>query len=237
MISKNLKTMSLEPKKVVWDGSDIGSIDNSIILHKKFEYNTNFEFLVEEFGKVKTIKVKIVKYKNDLPFIIEEMKEFFNIRQTGKHKGRYKNEPCIIVYVNGDIPLDTYLTTVPFNNLSEEFIHQVRNIYIFRWFMCLTCNFTTIIDVRFEDGHTSPICYREGTCSFSIDNSKSKISKIVVKKWFNNNLILLDDYMKAFVEDKDINLIKFKLLEIIKKYDRNLIYLSNAVFDRLIQMT
>lgn len=231
------KSMSYEPKEVSWDGSDIGPIDNSIILHKKFEYNTNIDFVVDDSGKSKLVKVKIIKYKNDLPFIIDEMKYFFNIKQTGKHKGTYKNEPCIIVYVNGDITLDTYLTEVPFNRLSEDFITQVRNIYIFRWFMCLTCNFSTIIDVRNEDGHDFPICYREGSCSFSIDNNKSKISKTIIKKWFKNDYILLDDCMKAFVYDKDANLIKFKLLEIIKKYDRNLIYLSNAVFDRLIQMS
>lgn len=227
--------MSIEPKKVSWDGTDIGSIDNSLSLNKKFEYEEQMSMWIDDDGMHKLWQVRIIKFKNDVPLILEEMKEYFGLERTGKHKGTYKGVECIIIDAEGDISLDLYLRNCIKNKkLPDTFIEKVRRIYVLRWVMCMTCNYETIIDIRTVGYKMYPVCYQEQNCVLNTEINKAKIPEKVIRKWFDNDYVIFDNYKIDFLKGKTPEQIKFKLMDIIKKYDPKLIPWTNNVYERVL---
>lgn len=227
----------MKPIQLKWDGSDIGPIDENIYDCKQFENDHVLTLWYQTpKGEFKLSQVKILKYKNEIPIIVDECKQLFGLKKVGKHKASLKDNLIILIRYQGDVSLITYFKnmSISYKNAGSPFIHEMRKIFIFRWFMCLVNNFENIIEVRTGTAMNHPISYRENNFNYDSTSFCTRIPKTIIKKWFDNDELLVDSMITDFIKDKDISILRFEIQKIIMKFDKNLISWNNGIFERLI---
>lgn len=240
----------IDSKLKVWTGSDIGDIDKYVISH--FEDNIYFVKL----NNNNIIKVKLVKYKNNIPFIIEELKPYFGIDIFYHYKCKYKNINYIMYYLEKDMTLPEYQIYALKENktFSKFFIDTLRELFIFKYLLCVKNNREDNIIVRYMK-NLEPYtinCRAEAiyptflcTNNFILDENdlSGQIPTKVIREWFNpsgnfkeieNKFAsdIFDKEIKAFVSK--INLIEFdtKIREIFKKYNQDPAWI-NSIKNRI----
>jgi len=220
-----------------WDGSNIGAIDEHLFdVHKKDDDHILTIWSLNKKGGPKLCQVKILKYKNDVPLIIDECKPLFGIRKIGKHKATLKEHLIILIQYQEDIPIKRYLLEM---GLSPEktgvhFIEEIRKLFVFRWFLCLNNNFENTVEVRTGSGMNYPISCRENTFNYDSCSAATRIPKTVIKTWFNDDEDLVEDYISDFIRDKDISVLRFSIQKIIMRFDKQLISWNNAIFEKML---
>lgn len=228
----------MKPINFIWDGSDIGNIDENIYDCKEIEkdhvltlWGTNNK------GEFKLVNVKILKYKNEIPIIVDECKPLFGLKKVGKHKAMLKNTPILLIRYQGDVSLQRYFRDMSLTpkKAGAPFVNEMRKLFIFRWFMCLVNNFENTIEVRTGTSINHPISCKENMFNYDSTSFSTRIPKNIIKKWFDDNDILVDDLIIDFIKDKDISILRFEIQKIIMKFDKNLISWNNGIFERLIE--
>jgi len=233
----NSNQIKMKPIQLKWDGSDIGAIDENIYDCKQFDNDHVLTLWYQNSkGEFKLSQVKILKYKNEIPIIIDECKPLFGLKKVGKHKAILKDNPIILVRYQGDVSLSRYFKDmgITYKKAGEPFIHELRKIFIFRWFMCLVNNFENIIEVRTGTAMNHPISYKENSFNYDSTSFSTRIPKTIIKKWFNNDELLVDTMITEFIKEKDISILRFEIQKIIMKFDKNLISWNNGIFERFI---
>jgi hypothetical protein len=222
---------------ITWDGSDIGAIDNYIYQCQKLEDDHILTLVtLNSKGVVKFIHAKILRYKNEIPFIVDECKPLFGLQKIGKHKATLKDVKIVLVRFQGDVSMKKYFKDTGLNptKTGSYFVSELRKIFAFRWLMCLNCNYENTIEVRTGTGINHPISCRENTFNYDSLSLATRIPKTVIKTWFNNDDTLLDKVITEMVKDKDPSMFRFKIQEIIMKFDKHLISWNNGIFDKIL---
>ena len=229
-----------------WDGSDIGNITEYVLSHKKIEYG-NFIDIWTRVIKVKKsgeqteinklLPVKILKFKNEIPLIADEFKSIFKLPQTGLHKATFSGTECIIQKAVDDIPLDKYIEKTPKTRIRPLFHSEIRKIFVFRWLMCLNCNYENRLDVRLDGETAFPISCKETTFSLNGDKNACRIPKTVLKEWFDNKEENFQDTVRELLGERDPNYLKIEILKIINKYSNKYIGWANSIYNKVIQFT
>lgn len=228
---------SMAGLNLTWDGSDIGAIDNYIYQCQKFEDDHILTLLtITSKGIAKFIHAKILKYKNEIPFIIDECKPLFGLQKTGKHKATLKETKVTLVKFQGDISLKKYITDT---NLKAEkmglyFLTEMRKLLAFRWLMCLNNNWENTIEVRTGAGINYPISCRENTFNYDAMSLATRIPKTLIKTWYNDDEFLADQTIGDLVKGKDVSMLRFEIQKIIMKFDKDLVSWSNSIFDKIL---
>jgi hypothetical protein len=229
--------MDKTPIKFTWDGSDIGPIDKSIYSCIKSEDDhILYIWTKNQKGEPKLIPVKILRYKNDIPIIIDECKPLFGIKKVGKHKAILKSVPIILIRYQGDISLKRYLidTMLTPEKTGKYFIEEIRKVFAFRWLMCLNNNFENTIEVRTGVGINYPISCRENTFNYDSSSVSTRIPKTIIHTWFENKDELVDTTISILIKEKDLSVLRFEIQKIIKKFDKHLISWNNSIFEKLL---
>ena len=226
---------SVKGLELKWDNSDIGPIDDSIVFYSK-KYDEDLLYVWErKKTKVMLTPIRIIKFKDDIPFIVEEFKKLFLIPTVGKHKSKLKNQLCIITKYENDIPYDKFFETHTKKHLNPGFIKEMQRLYIFRFLTCLNCNYENRVEIRQSSTGTYPISCRESKFSFCSDNNACRIPNNLVKDWFENDHYKAILLAKEMIDDFDITLLKFKMSDIIHKYEHGkYIGWINTIYDRLL---
>ncbi len=230
-----IPTPSIKSIELKWDNSDIGKIDDSIVFYRK-EYNNDLLIVWEwKNNKLELTPIRILKYKDDIPFIIEEFKRIFHIPITGKHKAMVKEQECIITSYINDIPYEIYFETHSIPYISDSLKKEIQKLYIFRYLVCLNCNYENRIEIRQPTIYdTYPISCREVKFSLSSDDNACRLPNNVVKDWFDNDHYKVIKIAKEMIAGFDITMLKFKMGDIIRKYDNGkYIHWVNTIYDRL----
>lgn len=217
-----------------WDNSDIGPIDDSVVFYKKM-YDEDLLYLWEKKkNRLRLTPIRILKYKDDIPFIVEDFKKIFMIPTSGKHKAILRDNPCIITKYESDIPYENYFETHSKEGLSKGFIKEMQRLYVFKYLMCINCNFENRVEIRQCGTDIYPVSCRESKFSFTTDSRACRFPQTIIKEWFNN-----DDYMpimvaKEMIDEMDINTLRFRLSDIIHKYEHGkYIGWVNTIYNRL----
>lgn len=229
--------MSLSIPKFTWDGSDIGPIDGCIYSCQKSEDDHILHIWTKnQKGQAKLIPVKILKYKNEIPIIIDECKPLFGLKKVGKHKAMIKAVPIVIIKYQGDVSLKRYLNDmllVP-EKTGKFFIEEIRKVFIFRWLMCLNNNWENTIEVRTGGGINYPISCRENTFNYDSTSLSTRIPKTIINTWFNGKDEIIDSTIESLLKDKDLSVLRFEIQKIINKFDKQLISWNNGIFDKIL---
>jgi hypothetical protein len=231
-LAENMTALNL-----TWDGSDIGAIDNHIYQCQKFEDDHILTLLaLSPKGMTKFVHVKILKYKNEVPFIIDECKPLFGLPKTGKHKATLKDVKVTLVKFQGDISLKKYLKDTNFkpDKMGLYFLTEMRKLLAFRCLMCLNNNWENTIEVRTGTGINYPISCRENTFNYDPMSSATRIPKTLTKTWFNDDEFLADEITTNLIKDKDVSMLRFEIKKIIMKFDKDLISWCNGIFDKIL---
>lgn len=227
----------MDALNLTWDGSDIGAIDKYIYQCQKFEDDHILTLLtLSPKGITKFIHVKILKYKNEVPFIIDECKPLFGLQKTGKHKAKLKDARVTLVKFQGDVSLKKYLKDTNFKpeTMGLYFLKEMRKLLAFRWLMCLNNNFENTIEVRTGTGINYPISCRENTFNYDALSNATRIPKTLIKNWFNDDEFLADQVVTDLVKDKDVSMLRFEIKKIIMKFDKDLVSWCNSIFDKIL---
>jgi hypothetical protein len=218
-----------------WNNSEIGAIDESIVFYRK-EYNDDLLYVWEsQNSKLQLTPIRVLKYKDDIPFIIEEFKSIFNIPVTGKHKATLKEQECIITRYVNDVPYETYFETHSISSISDSLKKSIQCLYIFRYILCLNCNYENRIEIRQPTIYdVFPISCREVKFSLFSDDNACRLPNNVVRDWFDNDHYKVIEIAKEMIKDFDITMLKFKMGDIIRKYKNGkYIHWVNTIYDRL----
>jgi hypothetical protein len=233
----NDEEMDKIPIKFTWDGSDIGPIDKHIYSCVKSEDDhILYIWTKNQKGEPKLIPVKILRYKNDIPIIIDECKFLFGIKKVGKHKATLKSIQILLIRYQGDISLKRYLsdTMLTPEKTGKYFIEEIRKVFAFRWLLCLNNNFENTIEVRTGVGINYPISCRENTFNYDSSSVSTRIPKTIIHTWFENKDELVDTTISTMIKEKDLSVLRFEIQKIIKKFDKHLISWNNSIFEKLL---
>jgi hypothetical protein len=223
--------------KFTWDGSDIGSIDDIIFDCAKVDDDHLLTlWSLTKKNQYKLIRAKILKYKNEVPIIIDECKPLFGLKKVGKHKASLNGTKIILVNYKGDVSLKRYFSQMMIKpeKAGIFFKKEIQKLFIFRWVMCLNNNFENTIEVRTGEAINYPISCRENTFNYNPADDATRIPKNVIKNWFNNSDVLVDTCIHEFIKDKDVSMLRFEIQKIIQKFDKNLICWNNGIFENLL---
>lgn len=224
--------------KLAWDGSHLGEIDKYIIAYKKFEFEDTVYLWSKISSNLKLIQVRIFKYKDDIPLIADDLKKIFLIPQVGKHRALFKSNECVITRILGDENYDKYFYQHSKDFLSPGFVKEMQRVFVFRYLMCLNCNFENCIEIRTGNGSHYPISVKENTFSMFPDDPASRIPKTILKDWFDKDDEKVVEVAKEMLDGLDIMMLKFKISDIIMRYTNGRhIGWVNSIYDRLITLS
>lgn len=224
--------------KLHWDGAHVGEIDKYVISYKKVEYDDTIYLWSKTSKKLELIQVRIFKYKDDVSLIADDIKKIFGIPQVGKHRALYKNNECIIVRFIGDESYEKYFYRYRREHLSPGFIKEMQRLFLFRYLICLNCNFENCVEIRTGNGSHYPVSFKENTFSLFPDDPASRIPKNIVKEWFDNDDEKVLEIGKEMLDGIDIMMLKFKIADAMMKYTNGKhIGWVNAIYDRLITLS
>lgn len=230
--------LPFEGLRLKWDGEHLGEIDKYVVAYRKNDYDDCIFLWEYKNKKLVLTEVRIMKYKDDVPLIADDLKALFQLPQVGKHRGSYKGQECIITRFLGDISYEHYFYENKKDNLTPGFIQEIRRLYVFRYLICLNCNYENRIEIRTGLGAHFPISCRENTYSLNPIDSASRIPRNVIKEWFDDKDEMVIDVAKEMLEGKDITMFRFQISDTIRKYEHGK-YISwvNAIYDRIRNMS
>jgi hypothetical protein len=226
-------------KLINFNNSNIGEIDNYI--NRKY-YDDNGYLIKVDLNIQDNLSLTLIKYKNDFPLILDEIKHYFGICKTFYNIVVIDKVKYLAFRNLNEISLKEYKSYKESN--KEICMIDARAMYVFYYLMCIK-------DISLNEDNSfyirpllkSDIVDTKNTSSFcliSIDNKSfyyfSKDCKIpisIIKEWFDNSLELFYKYVGEMVKDIDVDKFKFKVLEIVKSYDENYISWVNAVTENL----
>lgn len=235
--SQKKYTSTMLDLKLNWDGSDIGAIDENISHYRKWEDDHIITlWYTNAKGEKRLANAKILRYKNEVPIIIDECKPLFGLKKIGKHKATLMAHKVILVKFQGDISLKKYLNDMLWTpkKTSVYFKEEIRKVFAFRHIMCLNNNFSNTIEVRTGGGINYPISCRENTFNYESGDPATRIPKTVVKEWFNDSEDLVEEVLEKMVTGKDVSMLRIEIQKIIMKFDKHLISWNNGIFEKLL---
>lgn len=229
--------LPFEGLKLKWNGEHLGEIDRYTVAYRKNDYDDCIFVWELKSKKLILTEVRIMKYKDDIPIIADDLKALFQLPQVGKHRGTFKGQECIITRFLDDISYERYFYENKRETITSGLVQEIRRLYVFRYLICLNCNYENRIEIRTGLGTHFPISCRENTYSLDPIDSASRIPKNVIKEWFDNDDEMVVAVAKEFLEGKDITMFKFKIGDTIRKYDHGK-YISwvNSIYDRIRNM-
>jgi hypothetical protein len=233
-LEPNIKIPSL---KFIWDGSDIGPIDDHIYSCQKSEDDHILALWTKnQKGESKLVLTKILKYKNEIPIIIDEMKPLFGIKKVGKHKASIRGFPIILIRYQGDVSLKRYMNDSTFTpeKMGKSFIQEIRRLFAFRSLVCLNNNYENTLEVRTGSGINHPISCRENNFNYDSCSKATRIPRTIVRTWFEDDIGLAEESILNLIKDKDLSILRFDIQKIIMKFDKQLISWNNAIFEKML---
>lgn len=240
--------MNIINDRLLWDGSEIEEV-KIISMEKLIIDKMTFFKLKLEDGYVYGLGKKFGTY---LPFIVDELRELFGLRRRGLHKFKYKSINYIIYYLsvneNNDIVWET-----PLNKISKShpfrkdpiMINYIRKLLVFCQILGLSNTAESTILIRTDNKNSFwPINSNDSKTIYEEIDYKylSVINKTISNNWLNedynpqNTISLLINIKNNNNISVIIEHYRTAIETIIKKYDKNLIYITYGIIETLTSM-
>jgi hypothetical protein len=220
-----------------FDNSEINE-DVSEIIDEKFHNDKN---------KLVKIKLKndlilnLFKYKNKFPLILEEVKPLFDIPKTRYNIITIDNQKYYAYKNSNSICLKEYLK---YNEIKNSLRYrEIQLVIIFNYLMCVNNNFenkilvfpnyvkSSIIDTKYSDFVIFKVA---GEKSYKYDHNESRISKRILKEWFDDSEEEFQEMSYRMVKAMDADLLRWELKEIVFKYDSDYVSWINSVYNKIV---
>lgn len=210
-----------------WNGSFLGVFPESCIVDFSKSHPCNFyKVIIHDLNKTDGIVFwsAMRRSKNKASSIIDEIKPIFGLPKIGTHSVCFGSTMYTMYRIDTQpILLKDYTGVV-----DAIFHKYVQYTFIFRLICGLNNNFETSIAVI--DG--IPVSYRDTINIRNIDHLNLPV--ILVNKWFNGSMSALTAEMLNRAGGTAI--IRKHIQLIIGRIDRELIWMDNAIFQRIIAL-
>lgn len=238
----------------LWDGSHLGEFPN-LITHNWVCEGTTYHGLTFPDGNILYCIAKSTE--NKFPFIVEEIKDIFDLQRRGIHGIKMAGYEYILFYVpitvNSEIVWETPLNRI--HNKHEirvrpEFRKEIQKILMFAEILSLTSTTESTVWIRNGPGDEYiPIAVNENntTINRKTGHDFSILTKVLINKWFGEETDL-NDIVKEMIhyreyvtiptiggDNRAIVLMKLRtqIEEIINKYDKTFIWYTYFIIDRI----
>jgi len=228
-----------------WDGSDLGSYENIIKHQWSYENNKYYELLISSnvvYCMGKSIKTLF-------SCIVEEMKQIFGIYRRKFHTITLDSKKYIIYNVEVN---DKYeiISDIPINKIDKnnrilsDIKRKIQKVIIFSDIMYLNDIKQSLIIIKNLGNMYTTTNINTYKYKNIIGNDGTTISKSLFNRWFDEKTSLgmlmkeMVNYEKEKCDEKNrLNTVLFNIKNktdnIINKYDKEFIWYSNLIIDRI----
>jgi hypothetical protein len=226
------------------EGNYLGSIDKLIIPGSESEDKIIISGSESEVHLVYNKR----EFKNEFPLIIDCVKPYFNIINTGYNVVLINNEKYLIYKHNNEMILSEYTNKINYKFDSYKNIklkNDIKKIIIFNWLMCiangtyadfeqrvLVKNLNPLINLEECDSVLYLYTFNEKNCSINLDDKSLSIPQTTLNRWFDGSLENFYTETKNLIRGMDADSLKSKLSDIVNYYNNDYISWVNAVFER-----
>lgn len=218
---------------LTWDGSYLGSLCKKNITISKVGKEVLWTFTYKE----SKCQAFAVSNKGMFPCIVDELKPIFGLSKVGTHSARVGGKIFILrkpLLIDGKVCQDILLSDKEVK-ICPLLAKQIRDIFAFRFIMCVSTSFNRYIHIRKEPKKWSrAVSYNES--SFNIREGAS-LTQTVLKKWFSR--VDLDTVVKGILNPKGEDMVKViaryrnSISEVILRVDKELILLEDEIIHRI----
>lgn len=206
---------------VMWDGSYLGSYDNSIIMNEVFSHPYNVYGLMMP-GTNYIIHCAMHRSKDKYPCIIDEIKPHFGLVKIGTHSITISGILYIIYNTNG-VPL--LLNDYRFGRyIPNEYKKLVQDVFVFRMIVGLKTNFETSIMLV----NNVPSSYRNSSPD---TDEPFNIPQSTQKQWFVDSIS--DSIYRLVSPSERTFYLCQKIQEVIYRIDKKMIWIQTSILNRL----
>jgi hypothetical protein len=218
-----------------FNGSFIDCIEESNIKEKLFDDDKR----LNRIQLVNNSYLNVYPFNNEFPLILDSVKRYFNVFPTLYNVGIIDNKKYLLSPYKNDISLEEYVTYRR-TAKNESNIHDIRNIFVFNWIMCVKNSYDIYVrpfsSVDFLDTKKcdSVIFFSKGEKTFHYFEEKSDVPKLIISEWFDKSVELFYEYAINMIKNIDCDKFRFEITKIILGY-KNQEYLSwlNVVYNRI----
>lgn len=221
---------------MIWDGSHLGTYDETVILNKIKLYPCNiYSIYIKEY--MKTPEWYAMHKSNDkYSCIIDEIKPIMGLTKIGTHSINIGSSLYTIYRTNGyptllkGLTIKTILNSFSSVRLISSSVYKmmVQDTFVFRMIVGLTSNCES--SIMLVDG--IPSSYRNKMDTKKDDSPN--MSPSVMDKWFVDSV---EDSIKRFVAHSVHTLtMRQSIQKVVKRLDPNLIWVENFILDRMLRI-
>jgi hypothetical protein len=235
-----LKLSVVKDTNFMWDGSDLGSYPDDIIVYE--DAHDNVKYWKITIGN-RTEVCMYRKYTNMFPCVVDELKPFFGLTKNGTHKIKIGSTRYIITRLHQDAdgdpifgrPLSKILPDDPLR-MDDYISQEIRKILAFRELLAISSSYESNIWLHPTGATYQPISVREINSKLDKGQDVSVVTSGIIKKWFSK--ISLSQTIKQLVNyhgDPSECLVRTRkdVDKVISRVDENYIMYSNFIQDRL----
>lgn len=184
---KNLPRPSITMNPFVWDGSDIGRLNEDELMLIGTSQKTGKKYWRITIGNFHTIAM-IIRSPSSLPCVIDELKSIFGLPKIGTHRCRLPDSnKCILLRVAVD-QRNNIVEEVPLDSITLEsydvpLLESIRRTLAFR--EALGIKKTTENNLWLRRDHTGNLCVVGSGESNVISLGSDKVIKDILReRWF-----------------------------------------------------
>jgi hypothetical protein len=215
-----------------YDSSDIGCIDEYILER----YHKNDKLHSVKLRTYKNTILNLIKYKSAFPIIVNHIKYFFGVSEINTVIVTIDNVKYIGYENENSVPLSEYTgdkfflknnirDLIAFNHIMNINSNYEKNIFLFP---VSTEPYT--VNTR-KSCLVIPVFINEK--SFKLNSDDNQISKPILDKWFDGSMEVFENCVRKMVNSVDHNSVRFRMKEIVNKYDSNYLTWLNVVYENL----
>lgn len=217
-----------------WNGSYLGELNKKDVVDIKEYEGDKYVYLT--YNNTNPVICQMKYIKNAIPCIMDEIKPFFKLFKYGTHYAKLNNR--LVMFTKCHVINDVIIVDTPFTEyagiIDDEIKNQIRYILVFRNIMGLQPHISNSIYIRQSELFKPyPIICPEN----NIGKLKNTITQGLISQWIKP--LTLDDVVQQMLElnktDQASALFKIrsKIDKVILRIDKNLIYLSDQILERL----
>jgi hypothetical protein len=241
-------------KLLKW-GNYIGNLDE-LISEKKIEMirnDKNILIQLKVFGisdylnsdihpaiKPEYEVFSVIKFKNDIPLILDITKKMFCIYNCDYVIGKIEGEKYLIYKNDNNVSLNDYLQ----HNEKRNISYLVKLIFVFNWIMCVKNGLCLSYENNIFIKSLNPFVSDTVECknfiqAFSINENNftydadKVISPTILNKWFDGEVENFYNLARNMLNGINADVFRGKFKEIINFYNPEYIPWSNTVYERI----
>jgi hypothetical protein len=216
-----------------WDGTFLGKFDTENV--SDIETVDGCKYVSIKLNDQQSVIGHIKSIRNNLPFIIEEIKHFFGLYHLNTHKIEINNH--FFAFVNASLADENIILNPTLGQfggiIDDNFKRHVQNIIVFR----------EVLGIKVDLNNHTHVCLTTPFKPYPIADldtslgAKTQLSVSTRKKWLGKlsycEILRRMLNIPKIDEEKAVFKLRSQLDNVIRRIDKNYIYIVNEIMQRV----